>query len=221
MTSPIKLTDAAKHYKGLPHQAKAFEQLQAAIPTEVLAKFAETYRTAPEPEQLISAVQFQRIFSTKPQGNELQDLNACLERFAINTPPRMRHFLSQIAHESGGLRWMKELASGDDYEYRSDLGNTQPGDGRRFKGAGVIQLTGRANYQAFANYLNDQKIMQGCDYVASVYPFTSAGFWWHNNGMNGLCARGATVTEITRRVNGGTNGLDDRIHWYEVVCRVI
>jgi len=216
----IKLTDAAKFYKGLPHQVKAFEELQAGLSPEAIAKFAQTYRTAPEPIQLVTANQFAQIFGRNAIGGQLQDLNACLDRFAINTSPRMRHFLSQIGHESGGLRWLKELASGVDYEFRSDLGNTQPGDGPRFKGAGVIQLTGRANYQAFADFMKDPKIMQGVDYVASTYPFTSAGFWWHNNRMNALCDRGATVEQITRRVNGGTNGLSDRIEWYKIVCQV-
>jgi putative chitinase len=171
--------------------------------------------------QLITKAQAEYVFGNPIHFNELKDLNDCLSRFEINTLPRMRHFMSQIAHESGGLRWLKELASGWDYEWRSDLGNTQPGDGPRYKGAGAIQLTGRANYQAFANYMNDPRIMEGVDYVASRYPFTSAGFWWRNNSMNALCDRGATVEQVTRRVNGGYNGLDDRIYYYQRAAQVI
>lgn len=174
-----------------------------------------------EPKELISLEQARGVFGRPPTSFQLTDLNDCLRRFQINTVPRMRHFMSQIAHESGGLQWLKELASGDDYEGRSDLGNYLPGDGRRFKGAGVIQLTGRANYQAFANFLGDQKVMSGCDYVANEYPFTSAGFWWHNNRMNALCDAGASVERVTRRVNGGINGLSDRIYYYERACGVI
>lgn len=154
--------------------------------------------------------------------DELKDLNHCLFEFKINTPQRMRHFMAQIAHESGGLKWLKELADGDDYEGRSDLGNTQPGDGRKFKGAGCIQLTGRANYQAFSAYIKDPRVMEGCDYVAEVFPFSSAGFWWNQNKMNTLCDRSdVTVEDVTRRVNGGTNGLSDRIHYYQKACDVI
>lgn len=170
----------------------------------------------------ISQPQAEHVFRNPIYPQELLDLNACLGRFEIcQTAPRMRHFMAQIAHESGGLRWLKELASGDDYEYRPDLGNTQPGDGRRFKGAGAIQLTGRANYQAFANYIGDSAVMNGCDYVARVYPFTSAGFWWHNNDMNALVDSGASVAQVTRRVNGGYNGLDDRKNRYQLASEVI
>ncbi len=151
----------------------------------------------------------------------IDDLNKCLSRFEINTPNRMRHFIAQISHESGGGKWMKELASGDAYEGRKDLGNTQPGDGRRFKGAGLIQLTGRANYYAFAKFMNNPKIMEGVDYVALNYPATSAGFWWHNNKMNDLCDRDPTVEEVTRRVNGGTNGLADRKVYYNRCFSII
>lgn len=151
-----------------------------------------------------------------PRITEYQftELNRCLEQFEINTIPRICHFLSQCGHESGGLRWVREIADGRAYEGRKDLGNIQPGDGPRFKGAGVIQLTGRANYQAFANYIKDPKVMTGVDYVCRTYPFTSAGFFWERNKLNDLCDRGATVEQITRRVNGGLNGLADRKQWY-------
>jgi putative chitinase len=134
----------------------------------------------------------------------------------------MRHFMAQIAHESGGLKWLKELDSGEDYEGRTDLGNTQKGDGRRFKGAGAIQLTGRSNYQSFSNHIKDCRVMEGCDYVSETYPMTSAGYWWFLNNMNAVCDRpDVNVEMVTRRVNGGTNGLDDRIYYYEKACNVI
>jgi predicted chitinase len=171
--------------------------------------------------QIISKEKAEAIFGSPIYDNELKDLNACLNRYQINTPARMRHFLSQIAHESGGLRWMKELADGSDYEGRGDLGNTQPGDGPKYKGAGVIQLTGRANYQAFSQAIGDPRVMEGCNYVATTYPFTSAGFWWHNNNMNSLCDSGASVEQVTRRVNGGYNGLEDRQAYYDKACQVI
>ena len=148
-------------------------------------------------------------------------MNKCLYTYDITTPERIRHFMSQTAHESGGGRYTMELASGEAYEYRSDLGNTQPGDGKLYKGAGYLQITGRANYQAFADYLPDQDVMKGCEYVATTYPFTSAGHWWMNNKMNALIDGGADVAQVTRRVNGGYNGLDDREWYYGRVCEVI
>jgi putative chitinase len=78
-------------------------------------------------------------------------LAAKMAAAAITTPLRQAHFLAQLGHESGELRYTEELASGDAYEGRRDLGNTVPGDGRRFKGRGLIQLTGRANYQAYGD----------------------------------------------------------------------
>lgn len=167
--------------------------------------------------QLITKTQLARIWNCSESviyDYEITELNKCLNQFQITTVNRLRHFISQISHESGGGRYKKELASGDAYEGRKDLGNTQPGDGRKYKGAGYIQLTGRANYQAFANFINDPKVMEGVDYVADNYPFTSAGFWWMNNKMNALCDRNPTVEEVTRRVNGGLNGLSDRKKYF-------
>ena len=171
--------------------------------------------------KMISKAQAEKIYGRSIEPDQLKDLNNCLSRFKINTPDSIRHFLSQTAHESGGLKWLKELANGKAYEGRKDLGNTVPGDGPRYKGAGVIQLTGRANYQAFANFINDPKVMDGVDYVSKKYPFSSAGFWWHRNKMNEKCNSGATVEQVTRRVNGGNNGLDDRKKYYQKACQVI
>jgi len=170
---------------------------------------------------IVTRQQAESVYGRKMSDQQFNDLNSCLQRFKINTVPRIRHFLSQTAHESGGLRWMEELASGSAYEGRRNLGNTSPGDGRKYKGAGVIQLTGRHNYQKFADFIKDQNVMQGHSYVAQVYPFNSAGFWWKNNNMNALCDRGGTVREVTQKVNGRYNGLSDRQRYYDKACQVI
>ena len=152
---------------------------------------------------------------------EVKELNRCLHLFNITTTSRIRHFMAQTAHESGGGRYTKELASGWAYEGRRDLGNTEPGDGPRYKGAGYIQLTGRYNYGRFARYIGDSRVMEGVDYVAKHYPFSSAGFWWYDNGVNTLCDHDPTVAQVTRRVNGGYNGLLDRRMYYNRASRVI
>ena len=175
-------------------------------------------------QQFISKSQLAFIWGCREElikTSEIIELNKCLKQFGITTAQRMRHFISQLSHESGGGRYMKEISSGDAYEGRVDLGNTKPGDGRRYKGAGYLQMTGRANYQRFADYIKDPRVMEGVDYVAEHYPFTSSGFWWMNNKMNELCDSNPSVEDVTRRVNGGYNGLADRKLYYARCVEVI
>lgn len=164
----------------------------------------------------ISAEQLAAFGWRRITDTMLADLNAALTEFGITTPARIAHFMSQVGHESGLGMYTRELASGEAYEGRKSLGNTQPGDGPRFKGAGYIQLTGRANYQSFANYMGDPNIMLGVDYVADRYPWSSAGYWWCSHGMNELVDSGATVEQVTLRVNGGDNGLARRKYLYDL-----
>lgn len=216
-----KLRDCVRHTDlSLSHHLAFWDLVESKLPAGFLENTGEggaLWISAPElkpaaPVRLISFSQAKLIFQRNPTEPQLDDLNACMVRFAVNTPARMRHFLAQVAHESGGLRWMKELASGEAYEGRKDLGNTKTGDGKLFKGAGALQLTGRANYRALADFLGDQDVMRGCDYVAETYPFTSAGFWWQNNKMNALVDSGATCRQVSARVNGRdpANNLADR-----------
>jgi len=174
-----------------------------------------------QPRQLVTKGQAEAVYGRAIADSQLKDLNSCLVKFEINTNARIRHFLAQTAHESGGLKWLQELASGSAYEGRKDLGNIHTGDGPKFKGAGVIQLTGRANYQALANYLKDPRVMEGHSYVSSVYPFTSAGYFWMQKKLNKMCDDGATVKQITRVINGGYNGLDDRERYYQKASKII
>ncbi|MFM7086771.1 MAG: C39 family peptidase [Cyanobium sp.] len=222
----ISLCEAARWSQGLPHQQQAWSWLQQQLTPEQLAGFAERFRATPAPEPeppLLTASQCQVVFGRAISPEQLADLNACLQRFEIDTPARIGHFLAQIAHESGGLRWLQELADGRDYEGRRDLGNTQPGDGPRFKGAGAIQLTGRANYERFSVFLGDPGVMEGCGYVAQRYPFTSAGFWWHSNGLNAEVDRGASCRRISRLVNGldPARGLAEREAFHARACAVV
>lgn len=122
---------------------------------------------------------------------------------------RLAHFIAQLAHESGGFRYMEEIASGAAYEGRANLGNTQPGDGKRYKGRGPIQLTGRANYRTYGRAL-------GIDFERhpEIVATPSIGLivalrYWESNGLNAL-ADADDVLTITRRINGGVTGLADR-----------
>ena len=225
----ILLTDAAKYYSELEHQDAAWDWLQDEIGIELLSKFADIYRDGPGRKPTVEESGPNKEYVNKQQlagiwncaesligDDEVLELNRCLEKYSITTTLRIRHFLSQTAHESGGGKWKKELSDGWYLEGRTDIGNTEPGDGPKYKGAGYIQLTGRYNYQKFSDYIgNDTQIMEcGVDHVAEVYPFISAGFWWTNNNMNSLCDTNPSVEQVTLRVNGGYNGLEDRKYYY-------
>lgn len=171
--------------------------------------------------ELVSPEQVELIYGSPIYDHEFKDLNDCLLRFQINTAVRIRHFLSQTAHVSGGLSLMQEQSNGLAYEGNSDLGNIYLGDGPRYKGAGVMHLTGRINYQAFSDFIDDPMVMNGVNYVSRTYPFSSAGFWWHQAHMNELCDRGASVEQITLQVNGACNGFAEPREYYIKACAVI
>jgi predicted chitinase len=130
----------------------------------------------------------------------------------IDTPLRQAHFLAQIGHESGELRFRAEIASGEAYEHRRDLGNTQPGDGPRFKGRGLIQLTGRANYGEYGRAIQKETEVLEHPEVLATDPelcVDVAGWFWATRHLNTL-ADADDLTGITRRINGGLTGLEDR-----------
>lgn len=136
-------------------------------------------------------------------------INKWADVFGINTKMRMAHWLAQVAHESGELRYTKELASGKAYEGRKDLGNTQKGDGVRFKGRGLIQITGRANYTAYAKFCGYDIVAKPELLEQPVGAVKSAMWYWQTHGLNELADKDKFLT-ITKRINGGTNGLENR-----------
>lgn len=158
-----------------------------------------------------------KIVNATPPPDELVQ---AMRRYGITSPAERAHFLSQCAHESGGFKWKKEFASGAAYEGKKDLGNTKQGDGVKFKGRGYIQITGRANYQKYQDYL--KSIGSKTDIMANpsqletnYFAADSACYWWKylSRGISGLAKAGTSasnVEKVTKRVNGGTNGLADR-----------
>ncbi|HEX8819523.1 MAG TPA: peptidoglycan-binding protein [Archangium sp.] len=150
----------------------------------------------------------------------LRYLGAAMVEAEITTPQRQAAFLAQLAHESGELRFFEELASGEAYEGREDLGNTRPGDGCRYKGRGPIQLTGRANYRAAGRALGidleDQPTRAGDVDVG----FRVAGWFWTRRGLNAFADAG-NFREITRRINGGYNGLEHREAYYQRALAIL
>ena len=135
-------------------------------------------------------------------------INSCFDKYQINTPLRMAHFLAQVCHESGCFRYNQELASGAAYEGRKDLGNVNPGDGVKFKGRGLMQLTGRANYVIYGKAVNEDLITNPT-LVAGKYAVDVAGWYWSTHGLN-VFADKDDITTITKRINGGLNGFASR-----------
>jgi len=140
-------------------------------------------------------------------------LTGAMEEYLIKTPRRQAAFLAQLAHESGSLKYVEEIASGEAYEGRKDLGNIQPGDGKRFKGRGLIQITGRHNYSLLSKELNYDFIARPQDLERPGAASYSAAWFWFYNHLNRLADIDA-FEKITRKINGGVNGLKDRLeHW--------
>ena len=142
-----------------------------------------------------------------------EPLVRAMNKYAITTGLRAAHFIAQVGHETASFLYMEEIASGSAYEGRVDLGNTQQGDGTRFKGRGLIQLTGRTNYTAYSKD-------SGVDYVTNPTAVSSDPFvcvdvacwYWNRRKINELADRD-DVKAVTKAVNGGFNGLDDRIDY--------
>jgi putative chitinase len=167
-------------------------------------------------DQLIKIMPYAR----QRAGLFLPGLNEAMAEFDIDTPARQAAFIAQVGHESGQLAYVRELASGDAYEGRKDLGNTWPGDGRRFKGRGLIQITGRTNYAACGAALDLDLIVTPALLEQPDNACRSAGWFWKTHGLNALADTG-DQTLVTRRVNGGTNGLADRLALFDVAQQVL
>lgn len=186
---------------------------------------------------------------TKIPKGVIDQIPQVMEKFKIDTPVRLSHFLAQCAHESGNFKFMTENlnysakglmgvfkkyfpteAVAKQYErkpekianrvYASRMGNGDEasGEGAKFKGRGYIQLTGKQNYSAFDKVV-DEDILAQPELIATKYPLLSAAWFWDSRKLNALADGGATnqvVTSITKKVNGGTHGLEDRISKFKL-----
>lgn len=158
-------------------------------------------------------------------------LQSAQTEFAIDRPAREAAFIAQLAHESGQLRFMEEIWGPTDAQKRYEppttlarkLGNTEAGDGKRFKGRGPIQITGRANYEKFGVLLGIDLIAEPPKAAAPDVAFRIAGLYWIKNGLNELAdlASVEAFREITKRINGGLNGLKDRERFYATAREVL
>lgn len=143
------------------------------------------------------------------------------DEFDISNGRRQAAFVAQIAHESLEMTVLRELASGDAYENRKDLGNIKPGDGRKFKGGGLIQTTGRENFRrvSIALGLGMELVLRPEGIVEPEIAARSAGFFWADAGLNALADQNH-FGAITKRINGGFNGLDQRCAFWAIALAV-
>ena len=151
-------------------------------------------------------------------------LNTAMNRYGIVGTPRAAAFIAQIGHESGQLHYVREVwgptAQQAGYEGRADLGNTVKGDGSKYRGRGLIQITGRANYAACGEALGLDLISKPELLELPQHAAMSAAWFWSTRGLNTLADAGDFV-KITRRINGGLTGLADRQALYDKALKVL
>ena len=221
----INLIDFFKYFKGTPNQAAAvtmlFEQSPASLMVDDAAWVQKYREPEPEPDGYVTASMLQAL--TGHLASEFDDVfvNDCNRLFADTGFDKhlnaMQMLMANMMHETCNFVYMKEIASGVAYNNRSDLGNG-PNDGPKYKGAGVLQLTGKYNYSKLSSGVNDPKVMDGVDYVADVYPFTSARIWIEENNLLNVClTQGFDACCV--KINGGWNGIDDRRAKYAICQR--
>ena len=171
--------------------------------------------------------QLEYIFKEAPRSRLerwVEPLNKALEKYEINTPRRVSAFIAQIGHESGYLQHVREIwgptPAQRRYEGRRDLGNIKPGDGRRYMGRGLIQVTGRANYRDCGVYLDLPLIVTPELLEQPDHAVASACWYWNSRNCNALADMGL-FQELTKRINGGLNGYADRYKLYQRATEVV
>jgi putative chitinase len=152
-----------------------------------------------------------------------EPVERAMMEFAIVSPARAAAFIAQVGHESAGFVYARELwgptPAQNGYEGRADLGNTQAGDGKRFMGRGLIMITGRANYAAAAAALQVDAIEHPELLEQPILAARTAGWWWSTHGCNQIADSG-DFQALTRRINGGMNGYDDRLRRWGIASAV-
>ena len=184
-------------------------------------KYREKPEAPPAPEGICTPELMERLTGHPAHTFDSVFCNDCNRLFHETGFDRHPHcqmmLMANMMHETCNFVYMQEIASGEAYNNRSDLGNG-PTDGPKYKGAGVLQLTGRYNYQRLSNDLGDPKVMDGVDYVSNTYPFTSAKTWITENDLLNVCLNQG-FDACCQRINGGWNGIDDRRAKYGICQR--
>lgn len=204
---PLENIPSAGRWSDLPEGGSASERINSAyVPEQGAAPQGYGYN-ANQLRRVVPGLSASRAAKITPH------LNAAMHEAGISSKKEQAAFVAQLAHESGGFKYFEELASGKAYEGRRDLGNTRRGDGRRFKGRGPIQLTGRANYRKAGKALgidleHNPKLASRTD-----VGFRTAAWYWKTRGV-GKAARAGNFRKATKLINGGYNGYADRLRYY-------
>lgn len=180
---------------------------------------------------MLTDAQLKAIMPNMPAARRalfLPALNQTMQAYTIHNRLRASAFLGQLAHESGEFRYMEEIWGPTAQQLRYEppstlatkLGNTQPGDGKRYKGRGPIQITGRANYKRYGDLLGLDLVGKPELVASPGVGLSAAGMFWRTNGLNAL-AELQDYREITRRINGGYNGWEERVRYYELAKKVL
>jgi predicted chitinase len=200
-----------------------FDSVASAIERQIDEAIVQTFT--------ITDAELRQIMPNLPEAKRdayLPFLVKAMVNCGISTPLRAAAFLAQIAHESAELKFMQELwgptAQQKKYDPPSDvaksLGNTQPGDGFRYRGRGPIQITGRANYKKYGDLLGVDLVSNPDLAAQPKYAFQTAGLFWRMRGLNELADAEDFIT-ITKRINGGLTGLAERERYYEVAKKAL
>jgi predicted chitinase len=222
-----KFINFFRYYQGLPHQDEAITELWRMMPVSLLEDEADWIYIWRDPavdeEEEDSGICTPRLMEKltgyKASAFDQAFCNDCNRLFRetgfSSHPKAMQMLMANMMHETANFKFLKEIASGHAYEGRADLGNHSPGDGPRYKGAGVLMTTGAWNYRRLADAIGDDRVMEGVEYVANTYPFTSARVWIEENNLLSVCLTQG-FDQCCLRINGGWNGYDDRLRKYRI-----
>ena len=229
-------------YEDEPQQRTAVEILRQLILEDAphllepdspwVQKYREEAPPAPKPHGcLVTSDLMSRLtgFDAESFGEDFcGDFNQMLEATGFDQDvDAFRMLMANLMHESGNFVYMKEIDPGYYLEGRSDLGNTQPGDGPRFRGCGPLQVTGRTHHTRFQKWLKAERGIWapeittiGTDWTADHYPFQIAISWIQGANLLRVCQQDG-FDACCKRINGGWNGIDDRRAKYEICKREI
>ncbi|MBF4998080.1 hypothetical protein IRT45_13055 [Nocardia sp. BSTN01] len=158
--------------------------------------------------------------------NWLPQINSAMQSAGIDTPQRAAAFLAQVGQETAGFATLTEYSDGSDYNGRADLGNTQPGDGPKYKGRGGLQLTGRNNYERASQALGVDFVNHPELVADPKYAFATAAWYWNTHNLNAVADNAhpqdpASIDPVSQIINGGSHGRDVRRDHFIQACQIL